>query len=99
VQALIFKPRQTEFARLKSDFSVTLLIFENWQLEGKILKYLQKAPFTIPVSSRNMNKPKIRTEKDEREQKRRTSTPHVYLNGGSMCLVCGLGEKAKIHEV
>lgn len=35
----------------------------------------------------------------QEERRKRAAAPHKYMNGGSMCQVCGLGDQAKIHEL
>lgn len=57
------------------------------------MKYLSKEPFTIAVSSRPVNTQKKRTTAQPKKL-----TQHEYA-GGSMCVICGLDEKAKIHEL
>jgi hypothetical protein len=65
------------------------------------VKYLSSQPFTIAVTSgsdkRNLPPSFIETERKRNVNK--AAKPHEYVNMGVMCLVCGLDEKAKIHEL
>lgn len=62
------------------------------------MKYLEKR-FSVAVSN---PRPRSFLEKmyDTEYHKRRAKAkqPHEYENGGSMCQICGLDRKAKIHE-
>jgi len=67
------------------------------------MKYLDKK-FTVAVTEprradRELNGLLYSLSGDERRQRERAAKPHEYLNGGSMCLICGLDGKAKIHVV
>lgn len=59
------------------------------------MKYLQPS-FTFYVSAPRPRSLFDRYRPTENDRKR--DKPHEYVNGGVMCLVCGLDRMAKIHQ-
>lgn len=62
------------------------------------MKYLQKAPFSIAVSSgRRTLRERVWDEQNGRFNRKRASQPHEYVHGGAMCLVCGMDRRVPLH--